>query len=107
MITLTDKAAEKVSKLLEQEGKTNYGLRLKVVGGGCSGMSYAMDFEPQAAQEDKVYEDHGVKLFVDPQSVQYIDGAQVDYTEALTGAGFTIKNPNAKGSCGCGHSFTV
>ena len=107
MITLTDKAAEKVSTLLEQEGKTNYGLRLKVVGGGCSGMSYAMDFEPQAAQEDKVYEDHGVKLFVDPQSVQYIDGAQVDYTEALTGAGFTIKNPNAKGSCGCGHSFTV
>ena len=107
MITLTDKAAEKVSKLLEQEGKTHYGLRLKVVGGGCSGMSYAMDFEPQAAQEDKVYEDHGVKLFVDPQSVQYIDGAQVDYTEALTGAGFTIKNPNAKGSCGCGHSFTV
>lgn len=107
MVTLTDKAADKLRKLLEHEGKAGYGLRLKVVGGGCSGMSYAMDFEAQPAPADKVYEDHGVKVFVDPQSDQYVGGSIVDYTEALTGAGFTIKNPNAKGSCGCGHSFTV
>lgn len=107
MITLTDKAVSKLKTLLEQDGKANYGLRLRVVGGGCSGMSYAMDFEAAAGPEDKVYEDHGVKVFVDPQSDQYVGGAQVDYTEALTGAGFTIKNPNAKGSCGCGSSFTV
>ena len=107
MITLTDKAVGKLKTLLEQDGKATYGLRLRVVGGGCSGMSYAMDFEAAARPEDKVYEDHGVKVFVDPQSDQYVGGAQVDYTEALTGAGFTIKNPNAKGSCGCGSSFTV
>lgn len=107
MITFTDKAADKVKKLLEAEGKLNYGLRLKVVGGGCSGMSYAMDFEEKPADGDKVYEDRGVKVFVDPQSDQYVGGAMVDYAEALTGAGFTIQNPNAKGSCGCGHSFTV
>ncbi|OGX41498.1 MAG: hypothetical protein A3C53_05020 [Omnitrophica WOR_2 bacterium RIFCSPHIGHO2_02_FULL_68_15] len=107
MITLTEKAVGKLKTLLAQEGKADYGLRLRVVGGGCSGMSYAMDFEAAAGPEDKVYEDHGVKVFVDPQSDQYVGGAQVDYTEALTGAGFTIKNPNAKGSCGCGSSFTV
>ena len=107
MITLTDKAAEKLKGLLTAEGKAAYGLRLRVVGGGCSGLSYAMDFEAAAAATDKVYEDRGVKVFVDPQSDQYVGGAVVDYTEALTGAGFTIKNPQAKGSCGCGSSFTV
>ena len=107
MVTFTDKAADKLKQLLTQENKLTYGLRLKVVGGGCSGMSYAMDFEEQAALSDNVYEDHGMKIFVDLQSNQYVEGAQVDYTDALTGAGFTIRNPNAKGSCGCGHSFTV
>jgi len=107
MITLTDNAAEKVKGILEREGKAAYGLRLKVVGGGCSGLSYSMDFEEMAAPTDKVYEDHGVKVFVDPQSDPYVSGALVDYTDALTGAGFTIKNPQAKGTCGCGHSFTV
>lgn len=107
MITMTEKAVAKVKTLLAAEGKPSFGLRLKVVGGGCSGMSYAMDFEEAPAPTDAVYETGGVKLFVDPQSEQYVAGAEVDYTEALTGAGFTIKNPTAKGSCGCGHSFTV
>lgn len=107
MVTLTEKAVSKLKGLLEQDGKPNYGLRLKVVGGGCSGMSYAMDFEEKSAPGDNVYEQAGVKVFVDPQSEQYVSGAIVDYTEALTGAGFTIKNPNAKGGCGCGSSFTV
>jgi len=107
MVTLTDRASDKLKKLLESDGKLQYGLRLKVVGGGCSGLSYAMDFEEKPSTEDRVYEDRGVKVFVDPQSDQYVGGSIVDYTEALTGAGFTIKNPQAKGSCGCGHSFTV
>ncbi|MBI4313937.1 MAG: iron-sulfur cluster insertion protein ErpA [Candidatus Omnitrophica bacterium] len=107
MVTLTDKAVGKLKTLLEQDGKPDYGLRLKVVGGGCSGMSYAMDFEEKPAPGDNTYEQSGVKVFVDPQSEQYVNGAIVDYTEALTGAGFTIKNPNAKGGCGCGSSFTV
>lgn len=107
MITLTDKAAEKVRQLQQQEGKPAAGLRLRVVGGGCSGYSYQMDFDQEPATGDSVFEDHGVKLFVDPKSLPMIDNVQVDWADGLTGAGFTIQNPNAKGSCGCGHSFSV
>ncbi len=107
MITLTEKAAQKVQTLQQQEGKTGYALRLKVVGGGCSGYSYSMDFEKDQASEDAIFEDHGVKLFVDPKSLPMLDNCQVDWIDAMTGAGFTISNPNAKGSCGCGHSFSV
>ena len=107
MITLTDKAAEKVQQLVTKEGKPGYGLRLRVVGGGCSGYSYQMDFDNQTTPEDVIFEDHGVKLFVDPKSLAMIDNGQVDWADGLTGAGFTIQNPNAKGSCGCGHSFSV
>ncbi|MBI3318528.1 MAG: iron-sulfur cluster assembly accessory protein [Candidatus Omnitrophica bacterium] len=107
MITLTDKAAGKVQTLQQQEGKTGYALRLKVVGGGCSGYSYSMDFEEQAAPGDSVFEDKGVKIFVDPKSLPMIDNTQVDWADGMTGAGFTLQNPNAKGSCGCGHSFSV
>ncbi len=107
MITLTDKAVEKVRLLQQQEGKPGYGLRLRVVGGGCSGYSYQMDFDQEPTTDDSVFEDHGVKLFVDPKSLPMIDNAQVDWADGLTGAGFTIQNPNAKGSCGCGHSFSV
>ncbi len=78
MITLTDKAAEKLKTLLTTEGKAAYGLRLRVVGGGCSGLSYAMDFEAQAGATDKVYEDRGMKVFVDPQSDEYVGGAVGD-----------------------------
>ncbi|MBI3615448.1 MAG: iron-sulfur cluster assembly accessory protein [Candidatus Omnitrophica bacterium] len=107
MITLTEKAAQKVQTLQQQDGKAGYALRLKVVGGGCSGYSYSMDLEPSAASEDIVYEDHGVKILVDPKSLPMVENCQVDWIDAMTGAGFTIQNPNAKGSCGCGHSFSV
>ena len=107
MITLTEKALQKVRNLQQQEGKAGFALRLKVVGGGCSGYSYSMDLEQSSAPEDTVYEDHGVKIVVDPKSLPMIENAQVDWIDAMTGAGFTIQNPNAKGSCGCGHSFSV
>ncbi len=107
VVTISDKAAERLKGLLQNEGKPDFGLRLKVVGGGCSGHSYAMDFEEKAAEGDQVYEGKGVKVFVDPESDKLCDGSEVDYVDALTGAGFTIKNPKAKGSCGCGSSFTV
>ena len=107
MITLTEKAFTKVQALQQQEGKSDCALRLKVVGGGCSGYTYSMDFDPKTQPEDTVFETKGVKIVVDKQSLQMLDNAQVDWVDALTGAGFTISNPNAKGSCGCGHSFTV
>ena len=107
MITLTDKAVQKVQTLQQAEGKAGYALRIKVVGGGCSGYSYAMDFEKESAPEDSVFEDHGIKMFVDPNSLKMVDNAEVDWVDAMTGAGFTIQNPNAKGNCGCGHSFSV
>ena len=107
MIQLTEKAVEKVRTLQQQEGKAGYALRLKVVGGGCSGYSYSMDFEAGPIEGDVTFDDHGVKIVVDPKSLPMIDNCQVDWADGLTGAGFTIQNPNAKGSCGCGHSFTV
>ncbi len=107
MITLTEKAVQKVASLQQQEGKGGYAFRLRVVGGGCSGYSYSMDFEQQEIQGDQVFQDHGVKIIVDPKSLPMIDNCQVDWVDAMTGAGFAIQNPNAKGNCGCGHSFSV
>ena len=107
MITLTEKAVEKVRNLQKQETKEGYALRLRVVGGGCSGYTYSLDFEEKPVEEDVTFEDHGVKIVVDPKSLSMIDNCQVDWADGMTGAGFTIQNPNSKGSCGCGHSFTV
>ena len=105
MITLTETASKKVQDLRLAEGKPEWGLRLRVVGGGCSGFSYELGWEDLEQEGDQVVEASGVKLFVDPQSVPYVTGAQVDYVDSLYGAGFSINNPNSKGSCGCGHSF--
>jgi len=107
MITLTEKAAEKIRNLQQQESKEGFALRLRVVGGGCAGYSYAMDFEEKPSEDDVVFENHGIKIVVDPQSLPMLDNSVVDWTDGLVGAGFTLQNPNAKGSCGCGHSFTV
>ena len=107
MITLTEKAVEKVKTLQQQEGKPGYALRLRVVGGGCSGYSYSMDFDKDPVEGDVTFESQGVKILVDPKSLPMVDNCQVDWADALTGAGFTVQNPNAKGSCGCGSSFTV
>jgi iron-sulfur cluster insertion protein len=105
MVTLTEAAAKKVETLRLEEGKPEWGLRLRVVGGGCSGFSYELGWEDAAQEGDQVVEAGGVKVYVDPASVQYVGGAQIDYVDSLYGSGFSINNPNSKGSCGCGHSF--
>ncbi|HEX2500028.1 MAG TPA: iron-sulfur cluster insertion protein ErpA [Methylomirabilota bacterium] len=105
MVTLTEAAAKKVETLRLEEGKPEWGLRLRVVGGGCSGFSYELGWEDAVQEGDEVVESSGVKVYVDPASVQYVGGAQIDYVDSLYGSGFSINNPNSKGSCGCGHSF--
>jgi iron-sulfur cluster assembly accessory protein len=106
MINLTNAAATKVKGILEQE-KANIpqgGLRIYVQGGGCSGFQYGMVLD-EAAADDQIFETDGIKVIVDPHSLRYLEGAEVDYKEDLMGGGFAIKNPNATSTCGCGHSF--
>lgn len=107
MVSLTDKAAEKVKEIAEAEGLLGQGLRLQVKGGGCSGFQYDLYFEEQATDMDQVVDSHGILLFVDPLSLQYLEGTQIDYVESLHGAGFKFENPQVKGTCGCGSSFSV
>jgi iron-sulfur cluster assembly accessory protein len=105
MVTLTEAAAKKVSDLRLEEGKPEWGLRIRLVGGGCSGMSYELGWEEQESEEDNVVESHGVKVFVDRRSAPYIAGSEIDYVDNnMLGAGFAINNPNVKSSCGCGSS---
>ncbi len=106
MITLSSAAADKVKGILAQEQQSlpQGGLRIYVQGGGCSGFSYGMVLD-EAAAEDQVFDLEGVKVIVDPMSLRYLEGAEVDYKEDLMGGGFAIKNPNAKSTCGCGSSF--
>ena len=107
MITLTDRAASKVKEIAETENLLGQGLRLRVIGGGCSGFSYDLYFEEKAADMDETFECNGINLFVDPLSAQYLEGTEIDYVETLAGAGFKFSNPNVKGTCGCGSSFSV
>ena len=109
MINVTSIAAEKISELLTEEGKPSAGLRVFVQGGGCSGFQYGLMIEEgePTVDVDKIVESNGVRLFVDPISVRYLKGAEVDFVDNLSGGGFTIKNPNAKSTCGCGSSFSV
>ena len=108
VITVTEAAATKIKELLNEEGKSDSGLRVFVQGGGCSGFQYGLMIEENGqGAGDQVYESHGVKLFVDPISIQYLKNAEVDFVDTVTGGGFTIKNPNATSTCGCGSSFTT
>jgi iron-sulfur cluster assembly accessory protein len=107
MINVSTSAASKISELLVEEGKENSGLRVFVQGGGCSGFQYGLMIEEGGGAGDQVFESNGVKLFVDPVSISYLKGAQVDFVDTVTGGGFTIKNPNATSTCGCGSSFSV
>ncbi len=107
MISMTEKAGEKMKALLTLEEKPGYGLRVYVSGGGCSGFQYGMAFEEQEADDDQVYRMHGVKVFVDPHSATMLDGTEIDYNDGLQDTGFTIKNPTAKSTCGCGKSFST
>ena len=107
-LTLTARAADKVKALMAQEpaGDAEV-LRVAIRGGGCGGFEYALGFDRGAAEGDTEAEFHGVRVVVDPASVPYIEGATVDFVESLQESGFKIENPNASGSCGCGHSFQV
>lgn len=107
LVALSEKAAEKVREIHQAEGiEANFGLRLRIVGGGCSGFSYDLYFD-QPADSDKTLESHGVRIVVDPMSLQYLMGTEIDYVEGLHGAGFKFNNPNVKATCGCGSSFSV
>ena len=105
-ITLTDKAAERVKSFLENRGK-GIGLRLGVKTTGCSGMAYVLEFVDELNPEDEVFESNGVKIIVDPKSLVFLDGTEVDFVKQGLNEGFEFKNPNAKDECGCGESFTV
>jgi len=107
-ITVTEAAAGKIRELLAEEGKADSGLRVFVQGGGCSGFQYGLMIEESGAGVgDQAFESNGVRLFVDPVSVSYLKGAEVDFVDTITGGGFTIKNPNATSTCGCGQSFNA
>ena len=107
MVQLSDRAISKVKEILESQDPKPVGLRLAVVGGGCSGFSYSMNFENTPNILDKTYNYDGLKVFVDQASLLYLDGANVDYVESLEGSGFKFENPNVKSTCGCGSSFNV
>lgn len=106
-LLFTDSAAEKVKKLIEEEGNDSLKLRVFVQGGGCSGFQYGFTFDEETNEDDTVMEKNGVQLLIDAMSYQYLVGAEIDYKEDLEGAQFVIKNPNAASSCGCGSSFSA
>lgn len=107
MVTLTPEAVTKVSELLDQEAHSGYGLRLYVTGGGCGGFSYGLAFSEAPHADDEVLDQDGVRVFIDPESAPLVDGAVIDFVDGITGTGFAIKNPNARSTCGCGHSFST
>jgi iron-sulfur cluster assembly protein len=104
-MTLTAAAEAKLRELMAQRNIPNYGLRVFVAGGGCSGLQYGMAFEAQPREFDTVVNQNGIRLFIDPTSLMYLSGASIDFVDSLMGGGFKIDNPNAISSCGCGNSF--
>ena len=107
VVQLTDSARNHIFKLMKREDVDGTILRVSVVGGGCSGMSYKMGFEKDSIEDDQVFESNGVKLTIDSKSSLFLKGIEIDYQDGLNGAGFVYKNPNAKASCGCGTSFNA
>lgn len=107
LLDFTSAAAAKVRELIAEEGNPGLKLRVYIQGGGCSGFQYGFEFDEAQAEDDLAVVTDSVTLLVDPLSLQYLQGAQVDYVENLQGAQFTIRNPNAKSTCGCGSSFTM
>lgn len=107
-VTLTKKATDMVRITREQEGiDATHGLRIAVRGGGCSGFEYALDFEKEPRDNDWIYEQNGLMVYVDAVSAKYLEGTEIDYVLGATGAGFKFNNPQARGTCGCGSSFAV
>jgi iron-sulfur cluster insertion protein len=107
MITLTDTAAKKVREIQDAEDLKGQALRLRVIGGGCSGFSYDLFFDDETTDMDEQFESQGIPLFIDMMSYTYLDGTEIDYVEGLYGAGFKFNNPQAKSTCGCGSSFSA
>ena len=107
MITLTEKATNKVKEIIAVQSENYVGIRVAVTGGGCSGFQYEMNLERESRESDQVLEVDGFKVFIDEQSVLYLDGTEIDYVESIQGAGFRFNNPNVTGTCGCGESFHV
>ena len=105
-VSLTENAARHVGRYLQKRGK-GLGLRLGVRTTGCSGLAYKLEYVDETAPEDQVFESHGVKVFIDPKSLAYLDGTQLDYTREGLNEGFRFSNPNEKAQCGCGESFTI
>jgi iron-sulfur cluster assembly protein len=105
LVVLSEAAAGKLTELVEAEQNPNMGLRVYVYSGGCSGFRYGMMLEDQPSSEDVTVETRGIKVYVDRNSTQYLEGAEIDYLDTLMGAGFTVNNPNAVSGCGCGSSF--
>lgn len=106
MVTITDKAEGKIRELMKEEQDVE-GLRIYVRGGGCHGYQYGMAFESKVGEDDTIIEKDGIKVIMDPQSAPLLQGAEVDYVDSLQGSGFSIKNPQAKTTCGCGSSFSA
>jgi iron-sulfur cluster insertion protein len=106
-LNFTDNAAAKVKELIEEEGTSDLKLRVFVSGGGCSGFQYGFTFDETVNEDDTQLEKNGVTLLIDPMSLTYLMGAEIDYTDGLEGSQFVIKNPNAASTCGCGSSFSV
>ena len=107
MVIVTENAADKIRDLLEKEGRVDCGLRVRVVGGGCSGLQYKLEFSEEPDGDIDVVETNGVKVFIDMKSALYLAGSELDFDDGLMGQGFKINNPNAKNQCGCGESFSV
>ena len=106
-LTFTDNAATKVSALIADEGNDNLKLRVYVTGGGCSGFQYGFTFDEDINEDDTQVENGGVTVLVDSMSIDYLNGAEIDYKEDVSGAQFVIRNPNASSTCGCGSSFST
>jgi iron-sulfur cluster assembly accessory protein len=105
-ITLTPKALEMIRDAMQREGLADHGIRVGVMGGGCAGFQYSMDFDKEPREGDLAFEQDGVRLFLDPMSSMYLQGVTIDYVVGLQGAGFKFNNPNARTTCGCGSSFS-
>jgi len=107
MLSITERAASKVKEIIEAQSPRPAGLRIAVVGGGCSGFSYSMSFENSSNMLDKTYDSDGFKVMVDQASLLYLEGVEVDFVDSLEGSGFKFNNPQVKSTCGCGSSFNV
>lgn len=107
MITVTDSAKNQAIRLMEEDGRDGCFIRVGVQGGGCSGLMYQLDFDTEEKEDDKSFENNGIKVVVDKKSFLYLVGTTLDYSGGLNGKGFVFVNPNADRTCGCGESFSI